>query len=55
MNNGKRLAELHTLIEKIETAMFTTRRADGRLVSRPMATQTQARLRCGREELISGC
>ena len=27
------------LIEKLETAMFTTRRPDGHLVSRPMATQ----------------
>lgn len=27
------------MIEDIETAMFTTRRADGHLVSRPMATQ----------------
>jgi general stress protein 26 len=33
------LDELYRLIEKIETAMFTTRRPDGRLVSRPMATQ----------------
>ena len=39
MNDGKKVDELHRLIEKIETAMFTTRRADGRLVSRPMATQ----------------
>ena len=36
---GKRLDELFGLVEKIETAMFTTRRPDGRLVSRPMATQ----------------
>ena len=36
---GKKLDELYGLIEKIETAMFTTRRSDGRLVSRPMATQ----------------
>jgi general stress protein 26 len=35
----KRLDELYTLIESIETAMLTTRRPDGRLVSRPMATQ----------------
>ena len=39
---GKRLDELYGLIEGIEIAMFTTRRADGHLVSRPMATQTQA-------------
>ena len=35
----KKLDELHGLIEGIEVAMFTTRRADGLLVSRPMATQ----------------
>lgn len=35
----KKLEDLYGLIEGIETAMFTTRRADGRLVSRPMATQ----------------
>lgn len=35
----KKLDDLYTLIEDIEIAMFTTRRADGRLVSRPMATQ----------------
>jgi general stress protein 26 len=35
----KRLDELFALVEQIETAMFTTRRPDGRLVSRPMATQ----------------
>ncbi len=39
---GKKLKELYQLIEGIEIAMFTTRRQDGRLVSRPMATQTQA-------------
>jgi general stress protein 26 len=38
----KKLADLYDLIEGIEIAMFTTRRPDGRLVSRPMATQTQA-------------
>jgi general stress protein 26 len=38
----KKLKELYQLIEGIEIAMFTTRRPDGRLVSRPMATQTQA-------------
>ena len=36
---GKQLDELHALIAKIKTAMLTTRRPDGRLVSRPMATQ----------------
>jgi len=35
----KKLKELDQLIEGIEVAMFTTRRADGHLVSRPMATQ----------------
>src|SRR5688500_20233010 len=35
----KKLEELDRLIEGIETAMFTTRRHDGHLVSRPMATQ----------------
>jgi general stress protein 26 len=40
---GKKLDELYQLIEGLEVAMFTTRRPDGRLVSRPMATQTQAR------------
>ena len=38
----KKLDALYDLIEGIEIAMFTTRRPDGRLVSRPMATQTQA-------------
>src|SRR4051812_29081938 len=36
---GKKLTELYNLIGDIEIAMFTTRRADGQLVSRPMATQ----------------
>src|SRR5688572_23829913 len=35
----KQIDELYALIEKIEIAMLTTRRPDGRLVSRPMATQ----------------
>ena len=34
--------KLYDLIDEIETAMFTTRREDGRLVSRPMATQKRA-------------
>jgi len=38
-NSQKKLEELDKLIEGIETAMFTTRRHDGHLVSRPMATQ----------------
>lgn len=44
MSDTKRIEELYDLIEGIEIAMFTTRRPDGRLVSRPMATQD------GREE-----
>jgi len=40
---SKKLDALYDLIEGIEIAMFTTRRRDGRLVSRPMATQTQAK------------
>lgn len=35
----KKLKDLDDLISGIETAMFTTRRTDGHLVSRPMATQ----------------
>jgi general stress protein 26 len=35
----KKLDDLYELIDGIEIAMFTTRRADGQLVSRPMATQ----------------
>lgn len=41
-NLSKKLDDLYDLIEGIEIAMFTTRRPDGHLVSRPMATQTQA-------------
>ncbi len=39
MAADKPLDELYALIDKIEIAMLTTRRPDGRLVSRPMATQ----------------
>jgi general stress protein 26 len=35
----KKLDDLYTLIDGIEVAMFTTRRADGHIVSRPMQTQ----------------
>jgi general stress protein 26 len=35
----KKIDELYDLIKGIETAMFTTRRPSGQLVSRPMATQ----------------
>jgi general stress protein 26 len=34
--------QLYELIEEIETAMMTTRRRDGSLVSRPVATQRRA-------------
>jgi general stress protein 26 len=39
LSTTKKLDELYALIDGIEIAMFTTRRADGQLVSRPMATQ----------------
>jgi general stress protein 26 len=39
MTASKKIDELYDLIKGIETAMFTTRRATGQLVSRPMATQ----------------
>ena len=39
---SKKIEELYELIEGIEIAMMTTRRADGQLVSRPMATQVRA-------------
>jgi general stress protein 26 len=42
MDAGKKLEQLYQLIDGIEIAMFTTRRADGHLVSRPMATQAPA-------------
>lgn len=35
----KKIDELYKLIDGIEVAMFTTRRSDGSLVSRPMANQ----------------
>ncbi|HUQ81439.1 MAG TPA: pyridoxamine 5'-phosphate oxidase family protein [Gemmatimonadaceae bacterium] len=35
----KKLDDLYDLIDGIEIAMFTTRRADGQIVSRPMQTQ----------------
>lgn len=35
----KKLDDLYDLIDGIETAMLTTRRADGHLVSRPLQTQ----------------
>lgn len=36
------LKDFYDLVEDLEVAMFTTRRRDGRLVSRPMATQARA-------------
>jgi general stress protein 26 len=39
MAASKKIDELYDLITGIETAMFTTRRPTGQLVSRPMATQ----------------
>lgn len=39
MASSKKIDELYDLIEGIETAMFTTRRPNGQLISRPMATQ----------------
>jgi general stress protein 26 len=39
VSTAKKLEDLYTLVDGIEIAMFTTRRADGHLVSRPMATQ----------------
>ena len=41
MSNDK-LQKFYDLVEELQVAMFTTRRADGRLVSRPMATQRRA-------------
>ena len=38
----KKLKDFYAMIEDIDTAMFTTRRRDGRLVSRPMANQVAA-------------
>jgi general stress protein 26 len=39
MATSKKIDELYDLISGIDTAMFTTRRPNGQLVSRPMATQ----------------
>jgi general stress protein 26 len=41
MTPSKKIDDLYDLIEGIETAMFTTRRPNGQLVSRPMATQAR--------------
>jgi general stress protein 26 len=42
MTTEKKIDELYDLIRGIEIAMLTTRREDGQLVSRPMATQVAA-------------
>jgi general stress protein 26 len=39
---NKKLKSFYEMIEDIDTAMFTTRRRDGHLVSRPMANQAAA-------------
>jgi general stress protein 26 len=41
MVQSRKIDDLYDLIEGIETAMFTTRRPNGQLVSRPMATQNR--------------
>ncbi|MBV9773499.1 MAG: pyridoxamine 5'-phosphate oxidase family protein, partial [Gemmatimonadetes bacterium] len=41
VSTEKKVDDLYGLIEGMEIAMFTTRRPDGRLVSRPMATQAR--------------
>ncbi len=40
--SANRVEELHALLKEIEIAMLTTHRADGHLVSRPMALQKAA-------------
>ena len=40
---AKNLAQFYKLVDEIEIAMFTTRRSDGHLASRPMATQVRAK------------
>jgi general stress protein 26 len=42
MADATKLDRLYELIDDMEVAMFTTRRSDGLLVSRPMATQKRA-------------
>ena len=41
---GKKLDELYALIDQMEIALMTTRRPDGMLVTRPMATQDRGPL-----------
>jgi general stress protein 26 len=41
LSTKQKLSQLYELIDGIEIALLTTRRADGSLVSRPMATQAR--------------
>lgn len=41
-HEANNLNDFYKMVEELETAMFTTRRPDGLLVSRPMATQARA-------------
>ena len=41
LSTKQKLSQLYELIDDIEIALLTTRRADGSLVSRPMATQAR--------------
>jgi general stress protein 26 len=41
LSTREKLSELYELIDDIEIALLTTRRSDGSLVSRPMATQAR--------------
>ncbi len=43
-STSKKLDELYDLIDDMEIALMTTRRADGHLVTRPMATQDRGPL-----------
>jgi len=43
MNHDEgKLNDFYKMVDDLETAMFTTHRADGLLISRPMATQVRA-------------
>lgn len=44
ISTEKKLDELYALIDEMETALMTTRRPDGLLVMRPMATQKRGPL-----------
>ncbi len=41
VSTEKKLNDLYDLVDEVEIAMMTTRRSDGYLVSRPMATQAR--------------